>query len=140
MGSPLVSYEIQPQYLLIPCDISLTCLLYRVLSQMTLSLPEFVPLYKKNDKTDVGNYRPVSILNVVSKVIEGVIYDQLEEYLIKNRLVYEFQLGFRHGFTTDTCLIHLSGYISFQKDKCYLVGMVLLVFKRHLIQRIIPFF
>ena len=36
-----------------------------------------VPLHKKNSKTDVGNYRPVSVLNVISKVFERVVHDQL---------------------------------------------------------------
>lgn len=85
-----------------------------------------VPIYKMNDKTDVGNYRPVSILSVVSKVIERVIYDQLEEYLVKRNLLYDFQSGFRHGFSTDTCLIYLTDYIRFQMDKGHLVGMILL--------------
>ena len=85
-----------------------------------------VPLYKKNDKTDVGNYRPVSILSVVSKVLERVIYDQLDQYLSQNSILYEFQSGFRQGFSTDTCLIHLTDYIRFQMDKGQLVGMVLL--------------
>lgn len=84
------------------------------------------PLYKKNNKTDPGNYRPVSILCVVSKIIERIIYDQLESYLTSNNLLYEYQSGFRRGFSTDTCLIHLSDYIRFQMDKGHLVGMVLL--------------
>ena len=37
-----------------------------------------VPLYKNSDKTDVGNYRPVSILTIISKVFERVVYDQVE--------------------------------------------------------------
>ena len=40
-------------------------------------------LYKKNSNLDVGNYRPVSILSVVSKVLEKAIYIQLEAYLVK---------------------------------------------------------
>ena len=35
-----------------------------------------VPLFKKSDKTEVGNYRPVSILTIISKVLERVVYDQ----------------------------------------------------------------
>jgi hypothetical protein len=85
-----------------------------------------VPLFKKNDKTEVGNYRPVSILSVVSKVLEKVIFDQVQEYLLCNNLLYDFQSGFRQGFSTDTALIHLSDYIKFQMDKGNLVGMVLL--------------
>ena len=36
-----------------------------------------IPIFKKNDKTSVGNYRPVSILNIVSKIYERVVYDQV---------------------------------------------------------------
>ena len=85
-----------------------------------------VPLFKKNDKTEVGNYRPVSILCVLSKVLEKVIFDQAQEYLTDNKLLYEFQSGFRQRFSTDTCLMHLSDYIRLQMDKGHLVGMVLL--------------
>ena len=40
-----------------------------------------VPLFKKNDRTEVGNYRPVSILSITSKIFERVVYDQVESYL-----------------------------------------------------------
>ena len=40
-----------------------------------------VPLFKKNDRTEVGKYRPVSILTIISKVFEKVVYDQVESYL-----------------------------------------------------------
>ena len=70
-----------------------------------------VPIYKKNSKTEVGNYRPVSILSVISKIFERIVYDQLEKYLKDESLLYEFQSGFRPSFSTDTCLIHLSDYI-----------------------------
>jgi len=36
-----------------------------------------IPIFKKNDRTSAGNYRPVSILNIVSKVFERVVYDQV---------------------------------------------------------------
>lgn len=43
------------------------------------------PLYKKNSNLDVGNYRPVSILSIVSKILERSIYVQLESYLVENQ-------------------------------------------------------
>ena len=47
-----------------------------------------VPLFKKNDKTEVGNYRPVSVLNIISKVFERVVYDQIQPYLDERKLLY----------------------------------------------------
>ena len=89
-----------------------------------------VPLFKKSDKTETGNYRPVSILNIVSNVLERVIYDQFEGFLLKNKLLFEYQSGLRRGFSTGTCLTHLSDYIRFQMDKTSLTGMVLLNLQR----------
>ena len=92
----------------------------------SLKLARVTPLFKKNDKTQVGNYRPVSVLSIISKVFERVIYDQLEGYLNEKNLLYNFQSGFRKGYSTDTCLIHLSDFIRFSMDQGQMVGMVLL--------------
>lgn len=43
-----------------------------------LKAARVIPLYKKGHKTEVGNYRPVSILCIISKVFEPVVYDQVE--------------------------------------------------------------
>ena len=41
------------------------------------------PLFKKNCRSEVGNYRPVSILCVVSKILERAVYNQVEAFVIK---------------------------------------------------------
>lgn len=84
------------------------------------------PLHKKNSKTDVGNYRPVSILCIVSKILERAVYNQLETYLVENHLLYEFQSGFRTSFSTDSCLVFLTDYIRAQTAKGLYTGMILL--------------
>ena len=85
-----------------------------------------VPIFIKNDKTEVRNYRPVSILSIISKVFERVVYDQLETFLDERKLLYDLQSGFRPKYSTDTCLIHLTDFIKLKKDKGNAVGMVLL--------------
>ena len=65
----------------------------------------------KNSNTDPGNYRPVSVLCIISKMLERVVYNQVESYLQSHTLLYEFQSGFRSAFSTDTCLIHLTDHI-----------------------------
>ena len=83
------------------------------------------PLFKKSDKTEVGNYRPVSILTIISKVFERVGYDQVESYLEQKKLLYKFQSGFRSRYSTDTCLTLLTDFITFQMHQGHFVGMVL---------------
>ena len=84
------------------------------------------PIYKKNNRLDVGNYRPVSILIIVSKILERAVYNQLEYYLNKNNLLYELQSGFRSKYSTDTCLIHLLDHIKSQTARGLYTGMIML--------------
>ena len=59
----------------------------------------------------VGNYRPVSVLCILSKVFERIVFNQLNEYLVHNNLLYDLHSGFRSSYFTDTCLIYLNDYI-----------------------------
>ena len=47
----------------------------------SLKLSDIVPVYKKKDPTDKSNSRPISILPLLSKVFEKVIFDQLSNYM-----------------------------------------------------------
>ena len=85
-----------------------------------------VPLYKKGDKNSEGNYRPVSILPVISKIFEKVVYNQTNEYLQAKNILYHNQSGFREGYSTDTALIGLSEYINTNMDEGKYTGLILL--------------
>ncbi|KAK2171267.1 hypothetical protein NP493_1083g00012 [Ridgeia piscesae] len=73
-----------------------------------------------------GNYRPISILNTLSKLFERIVYQQLNAYLQTHQLLYEHQSGFRSYYSTETCLIYLTDFIKQEQDKGNYVGMVLL--------------
>ena len=66
------------------------------------------PLYKKEAKTKPKNYRPVSLLPLISKVTEKIIHNQTQNFLDTNRILYRYQSGFRKHYSTDTCLSYLS--------------------------------
>ena len=85
-----------------------------------------IPLFKKSSRSDVGNYRPVSILSAISKVFEHLVYEQVEEYLVRQNLLYEHQSGFRAAYSTETYLVHLFDYIRQNFDEGKYVGMILL--------------
>ena len=85
-----------------------------------------IPLFKKGSKLDPGNYRPVSILNVLSKILERAVHSQLAEYLEKRDLLFENQSGFRGGYSTDSSLIGLSDYVKGEMGRGNMVGMVLI--------------
>ena len=50
-----------------------------------------VPLFKKGDRNYERNYRPVSILPVISKIQERLVYNQYYDYLCHRDLIYKFQ-------------------------------------------------
>ena len=62
-----------------------------------LKLAKVVPIFKSGGKDEVCNYRPVSVLPVISKIFEKIIYDRLADYIEKHNILNEFQFGFRKG-------------------------------------------
>ena len=53
------------------------------------------PIYKSGERSNFDNYRPISVLNILSKVLEGLVHQQLSEYLERNNLLSCSQFGFR---------------------------------------------
>ena len=67
------------------------------------------PIYKKDDETDIGNYRPVSLLSVPSKILESEIDSTLVQHIFKrNNLASDRQWAYRAGYSTKLLLIHLT--------------------------------
>ena len=64
-----------------------------------------IPIYKTGPKEDVNNYRPISILPTVSKIMEKWIHLKFVNYLNDNKLLHEKQSGFRTGHSTESALI-----------------------------------
>ena len=84
------------------------------------------PLYKKGKKTDPKNYRPISLLPVISKILEKVIHDQTMEFVTKKNILYKFQSGFRKFHSTDSCLSYLQDKVAKGFDSGLLTGMILI--------------
>ena len=57
------------------------------------------PLFKKGDKSKISIYRPISILSPFSKVLEKVMYNQLQEHLNKYSILADEEFGFRRHLT-----------------------------------------
>ena len=66
-----------------------------------LKIAQVMPLYKKDSPYVLDNYRPISLLPVISKVFEKVVHIQVYEYMVKNKLLYESQYGFRQEHSTE---------------------------------------
>ena len=70
-----------------------------------LKLADVSPIFKKKDKTLVENYRPVSVLPTVFKILERIMQKQITDYIEK--LFSPFLCGYRKGFSTQYALLSL---------------------------------
>ena len=72
-----------------------------------LKLARVVTIFKSEDKMLLNNYRPVSVLPLLSKLYERVMYNRLIDFINKHKLLYKFQFGFREQHGTEIALIIL---------------------------------
>ena len=89
-----------------------------------LKIAKVTPVFKSGEKSNVSNYRPISILPVFSKVLERIMYNRVYNHLILNNLIYENQLGFQKNCSTEHAIMQLTRNISesFEKGE-YTLGV-----------------
>jgi hypothetical protein len=89
-------------------------------------IAEIHPIFKKGSKFDINNYRPISVLPNLSKLMEKTIHIQLTKFLTKNNLLYRYQSGFRQTYSTQTaCIILLNDIYKNIEKKHYICLLVL---------------
>ena len=90
----------------------------------SLKLANITPVHKKDETTDKGNYRPVSVVPLFSKIFEKVIYDQLSQYLEK--YLNSLLCGFRKAHSSQQALFKLLQAWQEELDKSGFVGTILM--------------
>ena len=70
-------------------------------------------IHKKDSPTIPNNYRPISLLSIIGKLMERCIHNHLTQYLLDNNIITPFQSGFRTGDSTVNQLLFL--YHEFSK-------------------------
>ena len=75
-----------------------------------------VPIHKQGKRNCVDNYRPISIVPVVAKVFERIIYDQVHSFISENRLLTNCQSGFRGLHSTVTALLEATNEWAYNID------------------------
>ena len=104
------------------CNISISSGLF----PSDCKIAKLKPLYKKGSKTNPENFRPISLLPLISKVIETIVYDQVEDYLLQNNILYNYQSRFKKNHSTDLFLSFLIDKILKDFDEGLFMGMILI--------------
>ena len=76
-----------------------------------------IPLFKSGHRNMPGNYRPISILPAISKIMERILYNQLYNYLTEYGLLSSAQFGFRESHSTATALLDCTNERHMNIDK-----------------------
>jgi hypothetical protein len=84
-----------------------------------------IPLNKSNDKTNVLDYRPVSMLTIFNKIVEKILVKRLQNFTFNYaKLIYSHQYGFRPKCNTEIAAIELVQFIQEAVDRKKKVSMV----------------
>ena len=87
---------------------------------------KLVPLYKSGDSNKVENYRPISVLPTLSKLMEKAVHTQLTEYLESGKLLNDSQFGYRANRSTSLATTLLVDEIRNAGEKGMLLGALFL--------------
>ena len=74
----------------------------------SLKLAKVIPIFKAGNKTEVNNYRPISLLPTLSKIIEKLMHIRLFSFLETHKVIYNSQFGFQKGKSTNHSLIEIT--------------------------------
>ena len=91
-------------------------------------IAKVIPIYKSGDAHSFTNYRPISLLSSLSKLLEKVVARQVMRYLNANNILYCHQYGFRKGHSTTFPVIHFLNNIyraSNSPEPEYTIGIFL---------------
>ena len=89
-------------------------------------LAKLKPIFRKGSRMEPSNYRPISLLPLISKIFEKIVHDQMINYLAQYNILYKYQSGFRTKHSTDLCLLYFNDKILKGFDNDLFTGMILI--------------
>ena len=85
----------------------------------SLKIAKIIPVHKAKQKDIASNYRPISLLSPISKVLEKLLYIRLEKFFSKNNVITKQQFGFRCGYLTEMAITDLYNRVVKNRDEGY---------------------
>ena len=93
------------------------------------------PVYKSGDHEEAGNYRPISLLPIVSKVLEKIVSAQLKQFIQRNNLLPDTQFAYRANHSTEDALTYAVNQLLLARDQGKVTGFRLMETKTWLVQK-----
>ena len=90
------------------------------------TLAKVIPLYKKGNKLDPNNYRPISILTCFSKILERLLYNRLQQFLKKHSVIHKSQYRFQKSILTEYAVLDIVSNAFENINQNLLTGLIFL--------------
>ena len=94
------------------------------------NVPKLLQSLNKGTRNEMNNYRPISVISVMAKAFERMIYNQLYAYMLEHDLLSEYQSGFRSLHSTVTALLEATDSWAYNIDRGNINAVVFLDLKK----------
>ena len=98
-----------------------------------MKMAEVIPLYKGKESDKVINYRPISLLLTILKVLEKIVYNRLIKFISKHDILYDSQYGFHTKRSCEHTMLELTGNLLQARNNKLHSAAIFLIYQRHLI-------
>ena len=88
------------------------------------------PIFKSGDRTNMSNYRPITVLPILNKILERFVHTQIYNYLTENKILSPNQFGFRPKLSTSTALAFFTDNILENADNGLVTASIFLDFSK----------
>ena len=82
-----------------------------------LKIAKTIPIFKKGSQLLVSNYRPISLLSNINKILEKIMFKRVNDFLEVQKSIYDLQFGFRSKHSTNHALIDITENVRQALDK-----------------------
>ena len=110
--------------------VTINCSLNEGIFPSQLKVAKVIPIHKGGTKTDVANYRPISLLSTFSKIYEKVMRARLTNFLETYDILYEMQYGFRKGRSCEHALLVAQNELLSNLSKKQITMLLLIDFSK----------
>ena len=87
---------------------------------------DVIPLYKSKQHDESNNYRPISLLLTISKILEKIVYKRTYRFLEQTEQIFKSQYGFRSSHSCENAIQELvSEIIKEKQDNMYTLALFL---------------
>ena len=102
---PVYFFKVAAKVLATPLSILFNYSLRYGIFPDCLKTAKVVPIFKKGDKNEINNYRPISLLSTFSKILEKLICKRMRRFLDKHSIISSNQYGFRSSLSTTHAML-----------------------------------